>query len=133
MIDYKEMLKENPGGVLATRNGDKVDTRMLHCIFCDANRAYFCTSADKPVCAQLMDNPNASFCTFPQNYTPVLTLNGRVTFVEDRAFKARVMEESAMVKGHYQTPDNPVYKLFCLEVEEVKTYYPGTGTEREGL
>ena len=133
MIDYEAILKVNPGGVLATRNGDKLDTRMLHSIFCDGNKVYFCTSNNKSVCGQLMTDPNASFCTFLQNDTPVLTLNGKVTFVEDGAFKARVMEESAMVKGHYQTPDNPVYKLFYLEVEEVKIYHPGKGTERKEL
>ncbi len=133
MIDYEEILKANPGGVFATRNGDRLDARMLHSLFCDGNRVYFCTSGEKSVYEQLMVNPGASFCVFPQNYSPVLTLNGKVAFVEDLAFKTRVMEESAMVKGHYQTPDNPEFRLFYLEVEEVKTYYPGRGTEREKL
>ncbi len=132
MIEYQEILKANPSGVLATRNGDGLDTRVLHSLFTEGNKVYFCTSGDKPVYTQLVANPNASFCAFPQNYSPVLTLNGKVNFEEDVTFKARVMAESEMVKRNYESPDNPMFKLFYLEVEEVKTYNPGVGTAREG-
>ncbi len=131
MNDYKEVLNQDPSGVLATRNGEKLDTRVLHSLFLEGNKLYFCTSGDKPVYAQLMANPSASFCTYPQNYAPVLTLNGKVTFVEDLAVKTCVMDDSPMVKRNYETPDNPVFKLFYLEIEEVKTYVPGEGTQRE--
>ncbi len=131
MIDYAEMIKQNPTGVLATRNGDNVDTRVLHSAFTDGNKVYFTTSGEKPMYAQLMVNPNASFCCYPPNYSPVVTLNGKVTFVDDLEFKTRVMEKSEMLKRNYQTPDNPAFKLFYLGVEEVKSYTPGVGTERE--
>lgn len=133
MTNYTEIIEQNPTGVLATQNGAGADTRVVHCLFAENGRLYFTTSSEKPMYAQLAANPNASFCAFPQNYAPVLTLNGRVTFVEDPAFKARVMEQSDMVKRNYQTPENPVFKLFYLEVEEVKVYNHGAGTTREGV
>ncbi len=33
MMDYIEIIKANPSGVLATQNGDKLDTRVLHSLF----------------------------------------------------------------------------------------------------
>lgn len=133
MIDYKEILKNNPLGVLATRNGDRLDTRVLHSLFTDGNKLYFCTSGEKPLYAQLTANPAASFCAYPQNFTPVLTVNGAVTFVEDPAFKTRVMAESEMLRRNYGTPDNPIFKLFYLEIEEVKSFTHGVGTDRTEL
>lgn len=133
MIEYTEILKNNPVGVLATQNGGLPDTRVLHSLFSDGNKLYFCTSGEKAMYAQLMSDPSASFCCYPANYSPVLTLSGKVTFVDDMEFKARVMEESSMVRQNYRTPENPVFKLFYLEVEEVKIYTPGVGTEREVL
>ncbi len=133
MIDYGEIVAKSPLGVLATRNGNRLDTRVLHSLFVEDNRLYFCTGSEKPVCAQLMADPNASFCCYPPNYAPVLTLNGRVTFVDDIAVKTRVMAASDMVKRNYQNPDNPAFKLFYLEVEEVKVYSHGAGTAREEI
>ncbi len=133
MIDYQEILQANPCGVLATQNGDRLDTRVLHSLFTEDNKLYFCTSGDKAVYAQLVANPNASFCVYPPNFSPVLTLTGKVTFVDDMAFKARVMAQSDMVKRNYQTPDNPAFQLFCLGIEEVKTYMPGADTTREEI
>ncbi len=133
MMDYLEILKANPIGVLATQNGDKLDTRVLHSLFSEGNKLYFSTGGDKPVYAQLMSSPKASFCCYPRNYSPVLTLNGKVTFVDDMAFKTRVMEETPMVKRNYQTPDNPTFKLFYLLIEEVKTYISCEGTTREDV
>ena len=50
MIDLEKILRENPNGVLATRNGDGVATRIFQFLFMeDGNKVYFCTENDKPV------------------------------------------------------------------------------------
>jgi len=122
MIDFSEILKANPNGVLATQNGDKVKTRVFQYLFADGNKFYFCTSSEKPVYAQIVANPNVSFCTFPQNFSPVLSVNGKVTFVEELALKARALDENPLIKGIYNTPDNPVFKLFYIDAEEIETF-----------
>ena len=54
MIDLEKILRENPNGVLATRNGDGVATRIFQFLFMeDGNKVYFCTESDKPVYRQL--------------------------------------------------------------------------------
>ncbi len=122
MIDYAAILKENPNGVLATQDGNGVKTRVFQYLFSDANKVYFCTSSEKPVYDQLMNNPNVSFCTYPANFNPVLSLYGKVTFVDDIELKTRALDENPGIKGIYETPDNPVFKLLYLDVKEIETF-----------
>lgn len=122
MIDYAALLTQNPNGVLATRDGDGLKTRVFQFLFAEGNKVYFCTSSEKPVYAQLTANPAVSFCTYPGNFTPVLSVNGRAVFVEDRALKVRALDENPGIKGIYDTPDNPVFKIFYIDVAEVETF-----------
>ncbi len=122
MINYQEILKANPNGVLATQDGGNVKTRVFQYLFADGNQVYFCTSSQKPVYDQLQANPNVSFCTYPQNFTPVLSVNGKVVFTEDMALKTRALDENPGIKGIYNTPDNPIFKIFYIDVEEVETF-----------
>lgn len=122
MIDYAKYLQHTPNGVLATQDGNKVKTRVFQFLFADGNKAYFCTSSEKPVYSQLAANPNVSFCTYPQNFTPVVSINGKAVFVEEVALKERVLNENPLIKSIYQSTDNPIFKLFYLEITEVETF-----------
>jgi uncharacterized pyridoxamine 5'-phosphate oxidase family protein len=122
MIDYAAVLKENPNGVLATQDGSKVKTRVFQYLFTDGNQVYFCTSNEKPVYDQIKASPYVSFCTYPANFTPVVSVNGKVVFVNDISLKTRALDENPGIKGLYRTPDNPVFELFYIDVEEVETF-----------
>ncbi|MDR0991222.1 MAG: pyridoxamine 5'-phosphate oxidase family protein [Propionibacteriaceae bacterium] len=122
MFDYQAVLQANPNGVLATQDGEKVATRVFQYLFSDGNKAYFGTSSTKPVYAQLQANPYASFCTYPADFTPVVSVNGKVVFVDDIALKTRVLDENPGIKGIYETPENPVFKLFYIDTEIVQTF-----------
>ncbi len=122
MIDYTAILKANPNGVLSTQNGQGVGTRVFQFLFADGNKVYFCTGSQKPVYEQLLANPNVSFCTYPADFNPVLSINGMAVFVDDMAFKTRALDENPGIKGIYNTPDNPVFKLFYIDVAEVETF-----------
>jgi uncharacterized pyridoxamine 5'-phosphate oxidase family protein len=122
MFDYAAVLKANPVGVFATLDGNKARTRVFQFLFADGKKVYFCTNSDKPVYAQLQANPNVSFCTYPQDFTPVVSVNGKAVFVEDIALKTRALDENPPIKGIYKTPDNPVFKIFYIDVEEVETF-----------
>jgi uncharacterized pyridoxamine 5'-phosphate oxidase family protein len=122
MIDYAAILKANPNGVLATRDGDGLRTRVFQYLFSDGDKAYFCTSSEKPVFAQLRANPGVSFCTHPADFNPVLSINGKAVFVDDIALKTRALDENPAIKGIYKTPDNPVFRLFYIDAEEVETF-----------
>lgn len=122
MINYHEILKSNPNGILATQSGSKVKTRVFQYLFSDGDKVYFCTNNEKPVYQQLLANPHVSFCTHPNNFTPVVSVNGKVVFVEDMSFKTRALDENPGIKGIYETPENPIFKIFYIDVEEVETF-----------
>jgi uncharacterized pyridoxamine 5'-phosphate oxidase family protein len=122
MINYAEILKANPNGVLATQDGKGVKTRVFQYLFADGNKVYFCTSSEKPVYEQLKVNPGVSFCTYPANFSPVLSINGVAVIVDNIALKTRALDENPMIKGIYNTPDNPVFVLFYIDVKAVETF-----------
>ena len=122
MFDYQSVLRANPNGVLATRDGEKVTTRVFQYLFAQDNRMYFCTSSQKPVYTQLQRNPSVSFCTYPPDFSPVLSINGRAVFVEDAALKARALDENPPIKGIYGSADNPMFKQFYIDIEEIETF-----------
>ena len=122
MFDFVPILKENPNGVLATQDGVKVKTRVFQYLFADGKKVYFSTNGEKPVYAQLKANPQVSFCTYPNNFSPVLSANGKAVFVEDIGLKTRALDENPQIKGIYKTPDNPIFKIFYIDVEEIETF-----------
>ena len=121
MIDFAAIFKASPNGVLATQDGQGVKTRVFQFQFAEGKKAYFCTNSEKPTYAQLKANPNASFCV-PGEFNPVVSINGKAVFVDDMALKSRVFEENPLIKTIYNSPDNPVFMLFYIDVEEVETF-----------
>jgi uncharacterized pyridoxamine 5'-phosphate oxidase family protein len=133
MIDFAAILEKNPNGVLATQDGAKVRTRIFKVQFVDGNKVYFGTSSEKPVYGQLLANPSASFCTFTGDFSPVLSISGKVIPVEDRAVKTRIFNQGQNIQEIYKTPDNPVFKIFYLDVEEAETFSFTEGARRYTL
>ena len=129
MVNYTELLKANPVGVFATQDGSKVKTRVFQYLFSEGNKIFFCTNSEKNVFKQLQKNPNVSFCTYPQDFSPVLSVNGKVVFVEDLALKTRALDENPPIKNIYKTADNPIFKIFYIDVEEVETFSFSEGTK----
>jgi uncharacterized pyridoxamine 5'-phosphate oxidase family protein len=122
MFDYSAVLKANPNGVLATQVNGKIKTRVFQYLFSDGNKVYFCTSNQKPVYNQIKANPFVSFCTYPADYATVVSVNGKALFVDDAALKKRALDENPGIKGIYNTPENPIFEVFYIDVEEVETF-----------
>lgn len=122
MFNFADVLKANPVGVFATQDSDKVRTRVFQYLFADGKKVYFCTNSEKPVYKQIQANPNVSFCTYAQDFSPVLSINGKAVFVEDLSLKTRALDENPSIKGIYQSPENPIFKIFYIDVEEVETF-----------
>lgn len=122
MIDYAAILKANPSGVMATQDNGRIKTRVFQYLFSDNNKVYFGTSNNKPVYEQIKANPYVSFCTYPTNFAPVLSVNGKAVFVNDIELKTRALDENPNIKGIYNTPDNPAFEIFYIDTEEVQTF-----------
>lgn len=130
MFDFAAVYAKNPNGVLATRSGESVRTRVFQYLFADGNKVYFCTSNEKNVYKDMAADPHVSFCSYPADFAPVVSVNGRVVFVKDNALKARVLDENPMIKSIYNTPDNPVFEVFYIDAECVETFSFAEGPKK---
>ena len=133
--DFEELLEAYPNGVLANRNGDHLRTQIMSFQFIEGNKVFFCTGAEKPLYAQLMAFPHVSYCIFPEDFEPVLSLNGPVVFTDDRELLERVFAGTnyagEFIRRHYGTADNPDLRLFYIDVIEIETYeYSGPNVFR---
>jgi len=133
MVHYVDMLEQNPIGVMATKDGEKLRTRVFQYLFAKGKRIYFSTSSEKAVYAQMQRDPNVSFCTYPQDYSPILSISGKVNFVEDIALKARALEENPLVKSVYASPENPIFKILYIDIEEIETFSLAEGLKQYKL
>ena len=122
MVDFTKVLIENPNGVLATYDGERVKTRVFQYLFTIDGNIYFCTGNDKEVYQQLKQFPRVSFCTYASDFSPVLSVNGKAHFVDDVGLKKRVLDENPGIKAIYQSHENPVFELFFIDAEEYDTF-----------
>jgi uncharacterized pyridoxamine 5'-phosphate oxidase family protein len=122
LSEFIHILETYRDGVLANRAGERLRTQIMTFSFAEGNRVYFCTTSDKPVYAQLVAHPYVSYCTFPEDFEPVLSLNGRVVFVEDTAVKQRALESNYYAIRHFRDVGNPLLRVFYIDVEEIETF-----------
>ncbi|GMO47442.1 MAG: pyridoxamine 5'-phosphate oxidase family protein [Termitinemataceae bacterium] len=120
------MLEQNPNGVFANNNGEQIRTQIISFQFVEGNKVYFGTGSEKPLYQQLIRFPYVSYCTYPDDFEPVLSLNGQVVFTDDKALMERAFNgdgyASRFLRNHYKTLDNPNLKLFYIDVEEIEIY-----------
>ena len=130
MINYNEILKKNLYGVMATVDEGKPKTRVFQYLFSDENKVYFGTTDYKPVYKQMQANPYVSFCTYSEDFAPVLSVNGKAVFSENIELKTRAMDEYPAIKELYKSPDNPIFKIFYIDVNEVETFDFSEGAKK---
>lgn len=133
MFNFEGVLDKEVNGVLATvAENNYPDTRIFQSLWCEGKRVYFCTGAYKDVYDQLQVNPKASFCV-ENNNSPVLTINGEVTFVDDIAVKEKAFEKIPRLKERYKTVENHEFKVFYIVVKQVKTFSYEEGPKEYNL
>ena len=108
MIDFHSILKKNLYGVFATTANGKPQTRIFQYLFSVDDKVYFGTTNDKPTYRQLIENP-------------YISINGKINFVDDLSLKTRAMEEYPAIKELYKFPENPIFEIFYVDIETVKT------------
>ena len=99
----------------------------------DGKKVYFCTENNKAVYKQIKENPNVSFCIHKPDFSYVLSISGKATFVNDINLKARTLDEYPALKEMFKTPNNPILELFYVDVEEVDTFDFVNGSKKEKI
>lgn len=114
MKNVVDFLQANPVQYLATVGRDnKAKCRPFMFCFERDGKLWFCTNNQKEVYKDLMENPEVQVCVSDASYAWI-RLSGKAVFVDDRAVKEGCMA-NPIVKGQYQTADNPIFEVFYLD------------------
>ncbi|MBU3177551.1 pyridoxamine 5'-phosphate oxidase family protein [Clostridium estertheticum] len=132
MINFEEILNKKVNGVLATIGENGPQTRVFQSLWSENNKVYFCTGSQKDVFKQLVSNPKASYCV-ENKFSPVMSVNGDVSIIEEMEYKERAFQILPMLKNLYQEPTNPNFKVFCINIKQVKTFSYAEGPKEYSL
>ncbi len=113
MNEVVKFLTENPVQYLATVGRDgKAKCRPFMFSFERDGKLWFNTGNQKNVYKDMQENPNIEICISSPDYA-WLRISGKAVFVNDMEVKAAALE-NPIVKGNYQTPENPTFEVFYL-------------------
>lgn len=114
MKEVLKMLALPCPGNLATVDGGKPRVRPFAFMFAENGRFYFCTASNKDVYRQLTECPFIEYTKTSEDMR-WLRISGEITFDEDIRHKEECFAVFPMLQDIYQTPDNPLFKVFYLE------------------
>ncbi len=114
MTRIVEFLNANPVQYLATvgRDGKAKCRPFMFCLENDG-KLWFCTNNQKDVYKDMQENSAVEVSVSDSTYAWI-RLNGRAVFENNRNVKEECMS-NPIVKGQYNTADNPVFEVFYLE------------------
>ena len=109
-----EFLKANPVQYLATVGRDG-HAKCRPFMFADEldGKLWFCTNTQKEVCKDMQENPEIEISVSSPEYVWI-RLHGTAVFVNDMSVKEMCLE-NPIVKGQYETADNPIFEVFYLK------------------
>ena len=114
MSKVSEFLQENPVQYLATVSLDgKAKCRPFMFSFEKDGKLWFNTGNFKDVYKELQTNPYVQLSVSSPTFQWI-RLSGKAVFVDDMAIKEAALE-NPIVKGNYQTAENPAFAVFYLE------------------
>lgn len=114
MTRIVEFLNANPVQYLATvgRDGKAKCRPFMFCLEKEG-KLWFCTNSQKDVYKDMQENPEVEVSVSDSIYAWI-RLNGRAVFENNMNVKEECMS-NPIVKGQYNTADNPVFEVFYLE------------------
>jgi uncharacterized pyridoxamine 5'-phosphate oxidase family protein len=114
MNEVVQFLQQNPVQYLATVGLDgTAKCRPFMFCFEQAGKFWFCTNNQKDVYKEMQANPNVEVTVSSPTYAWI-RLHGKAVFENDLAVKENCMN-NPLVKGIYQTADNPIFEVFYLQ------------------
>ena len=109
-----EFFKANPVQYLATVGRDgKAKVRLFMFLFEQDGKLWFCTNNQKDVYKDMIANPEIEVCVSDPTYAWI-RIHGKAVFEDNKAVKEGAMG-NPIVKGQYQTADNPIFEVFYIE------------------
>ena len=109
-----DFLHSNPVQYLATVSRDgKAKCRPFMFCFEKDSKLWFCTNNTKDVYKDMIANPEIEISVSSPEYVWI-RLAGKAVFENNIEVKQACMN-NPIVKGQYQTADNPIFEVFYLE------------------
>lgn len=135
-IPMKEIvmfLSNNPVQYLATVGLDgKPKNRPFMFCFAYQDKLWFCTNNQKEVYREMQQYPYVEITVSSPEYAWI-RLSGKAVFEDNREVKGKCME-IPIVKGQYQTADNPIFEVFYLaEAKAVLADFSGNPPKEYSL
>lgn len=113
MNEVVKFLTENPVQYLATVGRDgKAKCRPFMFCFENDGKLWFCTNNTKDVFKDMQENPYIEVSISSPTYSWI-RLSGKAVFENNMAVKEGCMK-NPIVKGQYNTADNPIFEVFYL-------------------
>lgn len=113
MNEVVAFLNENPVQYLATVGRDgRAKCRPFMFAGEKDGKLWFCTNNQKEVYRDLQENPYTELSVSNAAYAWI-RLSGKAVFEDDRSAKEMCIA-NPIVKGQYQTADNPIFEVFYL-------------------
>nr|WP_320027179.1 pyridoxamine 5'-phosphate oxidase family protein [uncultured Acetobacterium sp.] len=114
MKEVVKFLSKNPLQYFATVGRDgKAKCRPFMFCFEKEGKLWFGTNNKKEVYTEMQQNPHVEVCISSPDYV-WLRLSGKAIFENNMSVKEAMME-NPIIKGQYQTADNPLLEAFYLE------------------
>lgn len=113
MNEVVKFLTENPVQFLATvgRDGKAKCRPFMFCLEQDG-KLWFCTNNQKDVYKDMQANPEIEVSVSSPAFAWI-RLNGKAVFENNVSVKEACMS-NPIVKGQYQTAENPIFEVFYL-------------------
>ncbi len=114
MNEVAKFLHENPIQYLATIGSDgKAKCRPFMFCFEKEGKLWFCTNNTKQVYKDMQANPYVELSVANSSSYAWIRLKGKAVFENNMDVKKGCME-NPIVKGQYNTADNPIFEVFYL-------------------
>ena len=98
---------------IAEVHGGKAKCRPFMFCFEQDGKLWFCTNNTKDVYKDMLANPEVEVSVSSPEYAWI-RLHGKAVFEDNKSVKEGCMN-NPIVKGQYQTADNPIFEVFYLE------------------
>jgi len=119
MKEVIDFFTKNAVGCLATTESGKPRVRPFQFMFAAGGKFWFCTANTKDIYKQLVVNPFVEFVALSPEYK-FMRMSGEIKFSKDMDIKKHIIDTNDLVRSVYNTPENPIFEVFCLEHGTVK-------------
>jgi uncharacterized pyridoxamine 5'-phosphate oxidase family protein len=76
---------------------------------------WFCSNSQKKVYAEIQNNPYIEVCSYNSKAGEWIRVSGKVVLADELAVKQKIFETAPGIAAIYQSPENPVFKVFYIE------------------